>query len=73
MSSRECMMNLKPLHAEEILKFIKDLKNSKSTGTDNIDTQIIKLIAEDILPAVTHIVNLSIRHKNFPNSWKMAI
>ena len=29
MSSRECMMNLKPVHAEEILKFIKDLKNSK--------------------------------------------
>ena len=72
MSSRQCTMRLRPVHPEEVSKIIKDLKNSKSTGTDNIDTKIIKLIADDIVPAVTHIVNLSIRQKEFPNSWKMA-
>ena len=55
MSSRQCTMRLRPVHPEEVSKIIKDLKNSKSTGTDNIDTKIIKLIADAILPAVTHI------------------
>ena len=67
MSSRQCV-TLRPVHPIEILKIIKDLKNSKSTGTDNIETKIIKLVAEEIVPAVTHIVNLSIAQHEFPKS-----
>ena len=48
------------------------LKNSKSTGTDNMDTWIIKLVAKDILPAITPIVNLSIVQGEFPSIWKLA-
>ena len=39
---------------------------------DYIDTYIVKLIAPDILPAITHIVNLSIRDGVFPKVWKNA-
>ena len=48
------------------------LKNSKSTGVDDIDNGIIKLITEDIIPALTHIINLSITHSDFPSMWKIA-
>ena len=48
------------------------LKNSKSTGIDDIDTRIIKLVANDILPALTHVINLSISHSEFPSIWKQS-
>jgi hypothetical protein len=72
MTGRQCTMKLKSVHPDDVMKIIRDLKNSKSTGTDDIDTKIIKLVAGDILPAVTHIVNLSIREKEFPNLWKLS-
>ena len=37
-----------------------------------IDTHVIKLVKAEILPALTHIVNLSISTKIFPSSWKKA-
>ena len=62
-------MQLRYVHPDGVMKIIKELKNSKSTGTDNIDT---KLVAEDILPAITHIINLSIRQQEFQDSSKLA-
>ena len=55
-----------------MLKVIKALKNSKSTGTDNIETFIIKLVADDIVAPLTHIINLSIAKPTFPSPWKHA-
>ena len=63
---------MQPVSPEEVKKIIAGLKNSKSTGTDFIETWIIKLVATDILPAVTHIVNLSISYSEFPQFWKLA-
>jgi hypothetical protein len=63
---------MKPVKPEEVLKIIQGLKNCKSTCLDNIDTYIIKLIAKDILPALTNIINLYIRDCCFPASWKRA-
>jgi hypothetical protein len=42
------------------LKIITTLKNTKSCGTDNIDSYVIKLAKHELLPAITHIINLSI-------------
>ena len=39
---------------------------------DDIDTKTIKLIATDILTALTHIFNLSIAQSEFPSIWKLA-
>ena len=39
---------------------------------DNIDTNIVKMVKEEITPAVTHIVNLSINSSIFPTLWKHA-
>ena len=53
-------------------KNIKDLKNSKSSGVDNLDTYILKLTRKHIVPSVCHIINLSIQNKKFPTKWKIA-
>ena len=72
MSDRQCSFALKTVDPEEVLKVLKSLKNSKSTGTDNIDTWVIKLVASDILPALTHIINLSMMQSKFSTMWKHA-
>ena len=72
MRDRQCSLSLSAVHPEEVLKVIKSLKNSKSTGSDDIDTYVIKLVAHDILPAITHIINLSIAQSTFPTIWKHA-
>ena len=46
------------------------MSNSTSFGLDNIDTYIIKLIKPEILPALTHVINLSILNQEFPSQWK---
>ena len=72
MSSRTCHFQLQAVHPDKVLKIVKDLKNSKSTGLDDIDTWTLKLVIQEFLPALTHIVNLSITSLEFPSSWKLA-
>ena len=72
MKDRRCTMGFRPVKPEEVKKIINGLKNSKSTGTDFIDTWIIKSIVTDVLPAITHIINLSLYQSQFPNIWKQA-
>ena len=61
-----------PVSPDQIEKIISNLKNSKASGIDMIDTYIIKLIKAEIVPAVCHIVNLSIQNNRFPTKWKIA-
>ena len=72
MRSRQCSFSLSTVGPDEVLKVIKNLKNSKSTGTDNIDTYVIKLVSQDILAPLTHIINISITKSTFPSIWKHA-
>ena len=67
MSSRNCSFSL---HPDKVAKLIDDLKNTNSVGLDLIDTKIIKLMKWEILPALTHVMNLSISSQEFPVFWK---
>ena len=57
---------------DEVEKIISSLKNSKAAGIDELDTYILKLIKKEVVPAVCHILNLSIQTNKFPNRWKIA-
>ena len=72
MDNIHCKFSLQAVRPDEVFKVITALKNSKSTGTDNIDTFIIKLVAQDILAPLTHVINTSISTATFPSSWKHA-
>ena len=61
-----------PVSPDQVEKIISSLKNSKASGIDMIDTYILKLIKDDITPAVCHIVNISIQTSKFPTKWKIA-
>ena len=72
MVGRSCSFKLAEVHPEEVEKIISKLKNSSSFGLDLIDTKVIKLIKQEIVPSLTHVINLSISSKIFPNFWKSA-
>ena len=72
MEGRTSAFSLTSVHPDEVDKIVSNLSNSSSFGLYMIDTYIIKLIKPDILPALTHILNLSIATKVFPSSWKKS-
>ena len=72
MMNRSCNFSLKAVHPDEVSKIIANLKNSKTCGIDNIDSFVIKLAADDLTPAITHIVNLSLSQSCFPSAWKTS-
>ena len=72
MKDRVSVFSLSCVHPDTVKKIILSLKNSKSCGIDSIDTYILKLMVDDILPAVTHIVNLSVQQATFPSLYKVA-
>ena len=65
-------MKLSCVYPDEVIKIMGNLSNSAAFGLDEIDTSTLKLIKEEIAPAVTHIINLSITTKEFPEAWKSA-
>ena len=72
MSGKTAKFELRQVHPDEVMSILRSLKNSRSTGWDFIDVDIIKMIAPFILPSLTHIVNLSITNSVFPTEWKKA-
>ena len=73
MRNRTCTFKLRAFHPDEVLKILNKLnKNSKSCGLDTIDAYVLSLAKEELLPVITHIVNLSITEKCFPTEWKCA-
>ena len=55
------------------LKIIKKtLKNTKTCCTDNIDSYVLKVAADQLVLALTDVVNLSLTHAHFSTLWKTA-
>ena len=72
MKDKNCFMEFSAVHPDEVSKIITELTNSAAFGTDNIDTYIVKLLKEEMTPAITHVINLSIKTGEFPESWKVS-
>ena len=72
MKDRKSTFSFSAVHPDVVHEIIINLKNSKTCGVDNIDTYIIKMIAHEIVPAITHIINLSIQQASFPSLYKNA-
>lgn len=57
----------------EILKIIKNLRNTNSVGYDEISVKILKAVSEEICCHLCHIINLSIETGTYPESLKVSI
>ena len=65
-------MFLNGVEEKEITEIVKNCKNKKSTGNDNIDMSIIKHVISHIVKPLTHICNISFKNGTFPDQMKVA-
>lgn len=62
----------RPITESEIEKAIKNLKNNKSSGLDNIKNEHIKVSSTVMLPIYTKLFNLIFDHGFIPESWSVG-
>ena len=62
-----------PVQAADVTLAISKLKNTKSTGHDQINLQHVKESLMVTIPYITLIINTSIVTKLFPKPWKQSI
>ena len=72
MKDREAEFSLAAVYPDTVKNIILNLKNSKACGVDNIDTFALKLMVNEVVPPITHIINLSIQQSRFPSQYKIA-
>ena len=57
---------------KEVENIISELKNTTSTGHDDINVVGLKKMLPSMLTSITHIINLSLKQGVFPEIWKLA-
>lgn len=57
----------------EVKKIIEELKPHKSPGLDNITSESLKKIVNNIIEPLTYLINTSLRNGNFPKVLKVAV
>ena len=62
-----------PVLQAEILKLVKSINISKSSGLNNVSSLMVKEAFTVLLPQVTHMFNLSLSTSIFPKEWKKAL
>lgn len=66
-------MFMRPTIPQDIFKIINDLKNTNSTGYDDINTKVIKFVSAIIAPILSFLINLSITEGVFPSKLKITV
>lgn len=65
--------NPQTVTVQEVSNVIKNLKNGKSPGHDNITNKMIKNFGYPAITLLTHIFNYCLKFHYFPLQWKKAI
>ena len=61
-----------PFIEEEINKALKDMKNNKAPGIDQLTSDIIKLGGDEALKQITKIFNEILKNRKITPEWKEA-
>ena len=64
--------HLSPVTSENVLQVIKNLQSDCSTGTYQLPTHFIKLVAECLAVPLTSVIKDCIAKDYFPKQWKIA-
>lgn len=62
-----------PVSPDEIIKIIKNLKNTNSVGYDEIPTHVLKYVAESVAPHIAYIINICVSSGVYPDKLKSVI
>ena len=58
---------------EEVLKVVKNINVSKSSGLQDISSFVVKEVFTILICQVTHMMNISVKSSTFPTAWKKAL
>ena len=67
------VMELQPVSRIKMWELLRRYKGGKALGGDSLDGHLIKTASKVLLPALTHIVNLSIKEGTFLERWKFHV
>ena len=73
MESKNITFKLKLVSEKMVLKTIKNMKNKKSSGLDEITQEQLKMGADILVIPLTKIINASIAEGVFPDAWKQGV
>jgi len=73
-STKESPENLEPapFSKEEINKALKEMKDNKAPGNDQLTSDIIKIGGDEALKIITKIFNDILKNRKIPPEWKEA-
>ncbi|GFT88187.1 probable RNA-directed DNA polymerase from transposon BS [Trichonephila clavipes] len=66
------LIPISPTEPDEILNYIKSLKNNKAPGSDLITNKMVKNFPIKIIMILTYLINKILFLRHFPNNWKNA-
>ncbi|GFW87502.1 probable RNA-directed DNA polymerase from transposon X-element [Trichonephila clavipes] len=64
---------LAPTNTDEVITYIKKLKNDKAPGHDNTNNKMIKNFTFKTIFILTQLINKILKLRHFPRNWKTAI
>ena len=70
--NRNINFSFRDVSMKEVERIMKRMKKSRSSGVDGISTELIKPVIKELLPAITDLINSSLREGIFPQAFKLA-
>ena len=64
--------SLEPVSPDTVLKTGKRMRKTTSMGRDEIPADLFLMALPHMIPAVTHVFNLSLMNGKFPSIWKVS-
>lgn len=64
--------NFEQVTTDNVTNKLKNLKINKSAGVDNIPPKLLKLVATELSPSLTAIINMGLKTSTFPEDLKKA-
>ena len=71
-NSVDGVFSLQRINVQKVIKLLKAIDVSKTTGLDKIPNRLLKIAANVVAPSLTGIFNQSLVTGIFPSDWKMA-
>ena len=74
MKDKNCTFEFHKVRVEEVKKLyiLLSINNDKPPGSDNLDGQLLRIIADDIATPICHIFNLSLLESVCPQPRREA-
>ena len=69
MRSKDLSFNLHTVPVSHVKKIIQKLKPKKSSGFDELSSELLKLGVDELSEPLTKIINASITEGKFPELW----